>query len=218
MRLRARIGFALCVLSAASAASAGTGVPDAQQWSEIDLSGATSAHTSLTGLTQLRFSENLPNPVYTALGLDFAYQHSEWTITAGYRHQVTGHQTDDPKVTQVGLIAVQYAHRFDRGTLALRSRIENTVHATANPWRLRLRAEYRWATPGMGVLSYLYTNDEVFYQASLSEWYRNRFQAGAALRLDERTSFLIYYQRQDDRVNTPGALNVLGIVFKAEPR
>jgi hypothetical protein len=159
-------------------------------------------------------SESLANPTLTALGVDFNYKHDDLTFSAGYRHQVTGHRTDDPKVTQLGLLMATYAPRLGRHTIAIRGRLEDTVHANSNPYRLRLRAEYRYAIEAWGPVSYLFANDEVFYQFSNDEAYRNRFQAGASLKIGKRASLLVYYQRQDDKLNNPGALNVLGLILK----
>jgi hypothetical protein len=84
--------------------------------------------------------------------------------------------------------------------------------ASSNPWRARLRLEYRLATEDWGRVSFLYTSDEVFYEFSDEEFWRNRFQAGLNLVCSGRTNLRLYYQRQDSRHQIPGAINALGVL------
>jgi len=192
---------------------AGTETPDTQLWTELDVNGALSTHFSITGIGQLRLSESLSNPTLTAVGVDLTYKDGDWTLSAGYRHQVTGdRQEEKPNITQVALLITTYARRFGQNTIAFRCRVENTITASSNPWRLRLRGEYRRWTDGLGPISYLYVNDEGFYQFSEREWFRNRFQTGMNLRLTKRTELRLYYQRQDSENSKPGAINALGVL------
>jgi Protein of unknown function (DUF2490) len=208
-----RAALAAAALVASLPAWAGTGVPDDQLWSELDVIAPLGDKTSVTGIAQLRLSEELPNPTYSAGGLDLNYKAGNWTLSAGYRHQVTGDrgEEDYPNITQIALLMATYAWRLGRSTVLFRTRLENTITASSNPWRVRFRGEYRWATPGLGAISYLFTSDEVFYQASDNEWFRNRFQAGMNLIATPRTGIRLYYQRQDSKNTTPGAINALGI-------
>ena len=195
-------------------ASAGTGVPDEQLWTELDVIAPVADNLTITGIGQLRLSESLSNPILTALGADLNYKTGEWTLGIGYRHEITGNrQGEEPDVTQVVRLPVTWARRFGRNTVAIRLMPQNTLTASSDPWRLRLRAEYRWATENWGPISYLYSSDEVFYQFSDNALYRNRFQAGFNLRFGERTSLRLYYQRQDSTNQTPGAINALGVLL-----
>ena len=81
-----------------------------------------------------------------------------------------------------------------------------------DPWLLRLRAEYRWEPENLGIVSYLYANDEVFYQLSNEELFRNRFQVGANLIFTEAFSARVYYQYQNTKNNEPKVINALGIL------
>jgi len=196
-----------------TAVSAGTGVPDEQLWTELDVIAPVADNTTITGIGQLRLSESLNNPILTALGADLNYKTGEWTLGVGYRHEVTGNrQGEEPDVTQAVRLPATWTRRFGRSTVAIRTMLQNTLTAQSNPWRLRLRAEYRWATEGWGPISYLYTNDEVFYMFADNEFWRNRFQAGLNLRCAEHTSLRLYYQRQDSKDQTPGAINALGVL------
>ena len=194
-------------------AQAGTGVPDDQLWSELDVIAPLGEKTSVTGIAQLRLSEELPNPTYSAGGLDLNYKTGNWTLSAGYRHQVTGDrgEEDYPNITQIALVMATYAWRLGRSTVLFRTRLENTITASGNPWRVRFRGEYRWATGGLDPISYLFVNDEVFYQFSDDEWFRNRFRAGMNLVATKRTGIQLFYQRQDSKNTTPGAINALGV-------
>ena len=191
---------------------AATGEPNTQLWTELDAVVPLDDQFSVTGIAQYRLGEDLSNPTYTAAGLDVNYKDGPWSFAIGYRHQVTEHHTYDPKVTQIALATATHAWKIDRSTILVRFRVDNTITATSNPWRLRLRAEYRWAPDGWGPVTYLYTNDEVFYQLSNDEFFRNRFQAGANLRLSKRWDLRVYYLRQDDKLSHPGAINALGLL------
>ena len=209
--------IAVCASALPLAAWASTGVPDEQLWTELDVTGPLATNTTITGLLRVRWSESLSNPTLFSPGVDLNYKTGGWTLSAGYRHDVSPERPPETiegrsvKVTQVALLMGSYAQRFGRSTLAVRIRLDDTINASSNPYRARLRVEYRWAVEGLRWLSYLYTNDEVFYEFQDEKFFRNRFQAGANLRFTERTSLKVYYLRQDSNNSTPGAINALGL-------
>jgi hypothetical protein len=219
------IGWAVIAAIAAGAtplaAWAGTGVPDEQLWTELDVTGPLTPNTTITGIGRVRWSESLPNPTLTSLGFDLNYKTGDWTLSAGYRHELTPERPPETvdgasvKITQVALLMGTYVWRFGRNTLAFRLRFDDTINASSNPYRARFRAEYRWAVEGVRWMSYLYTNDEVFYEFQDEKFFRNRFQAGANLILTKRTSLKVYYLRQDSNNSTPGAINALGLTAAA---
>jgi len=203
----------LALLVAPAVSWAGTGEPDDQLWTELDVVARLASNTTITAIGQLRLSETLSNPVFTALGADVNYKYGQWTVSVGYRHQVTGNREgEDINVTQAALVMATWARRFGRSTIAVRTRVENTITASSDPWRARLRLEYRWATEDWGLLSYLYGSDEVFYRFDKDEFWRNRFQAGCNLTFSKHTDLKLYYQRQDSRHQTPGAINAVGVI------
>ena len=204
--------MAMALLASPAMCWAGTGEPDDQLWTELDVVAPLASNTTITGIGQLRLSGTLSNPILTALGADVNYKYDGWTFSLGYRHQVTGNrQGEDINITQVALAMGTWARRFGRSTIAIRTRVENTITAS-NPWRARLRLEYRWATEDWGPVSYLYSSDEVFYRFDKDEFWRNRFQAGCNLTFSKHTDLKLYYQRQDSRHQTPGAINALGVL------
>ncbi|HTT03146.1 MAG TPA: DUF2490 domain-containing protein [Steroidobacteraceae bacterium] len=203
---------AALALAASFSTWAGTGVPDEQLWTELDVIAPLRDKLSVTGIGQVRVSESLDNPTLSALGADLNYKDGAWTFAAGYRHQLTGHRTVDPKVTQIALLMATRAWQLGRSTVLIRARFEDTITASSNPYRMRVRAEYRWKTSDLGPISYLFTNDEVYYQFSNNEFFRNRFQAGMNFLLGKRTGLKLYYQRQDDKLSHPGAINALGLI------
>jgi len=210
-------GIAVAACAAPLAAWAGTGEPDTQLWTEVDVTGPLATNTTITGVARARFSETLPNPVLLSPGVDLNYKAGEWTVSAGYRYDATAQrepETVDGKsvsISQVALLMGSRGWRFGRNTLAIRLRLDDTINASSNPYRARFRLEYRWATEGLSWVSYLFANDEVFYEFQDAKWFRNRFRAGANLKLSERTDLLVFYQRQDSNNSTPGAINALGL-------
>jgi hypothetical protein len=214
---RARTTLVVMTLATAIpvATSAGTGEPDTQFWSELDVTAPLTTNTTIIGLGQLRFSESLSNPILTTLGAELSYRTGEWTLGGGYRHKVTpNREGEDINVTQIALLRATWTRRFGRSTLAIRTRFDDTLNAASDPWIGRLRVEYRWATEKLRPISYLFSSDEVFYRFSNSELYRNRFRVGAHLRFGERTTVRVYYQRQDSEDQTPAAINALGAEFE----
>jgi len=195
----------------------GTGAPDTQLWTEVDVTGPLATNTTITGVARLRLSESLPNPTLASPGVDLNYAAGAWTISAGYRYDATAEHEPETvggkiiTIKQVVLLMGKRAWRFGRNTLATRLRLDNTINASSNPYRARIRLEYRWATEGLRWMSYLFTNDEVFYEFQDQKWFRNRFRAGANLKLSKRTELEVFYQRQDSNNSTPGAINALGI-------
>lgn len=226
MRERSRTHFAVlygpvaCGIAAFGVASgswAGTGEPDAQLWTELDVTGPLTTNTTITGIGRLRFSESLPNPTLSSLGVDLNYKVGSWTLSAGYRHELTPERPEENvdgrnvEITQVALLMAKYAKSFGRSALVFRFRLDDTINATSNPYRARIRAEYRWAPEQIRWMSYVFVNDEVFYEFQDQEWFRNRFRAGANLILSKRTTLDVFYQRQDSNNSTPGAINALGL-------
>ena len=209
--------IAACACTAPLSALAGTGEPDTQLWTELDVTGPLATNTTITGVARLRLSESLPNPTLASPGVDLNYEAGAWTISAGYRYDATAEREPETvggktiTVKQVALLMGKRAWRFGRNTLAVRLRLDDTINASSNPYRARVRLEYRWATEGLRWVSYLFTNDEVFYEFQDQKWFRNRFRAGANLKLSKRTELEVFYQRQDSNNSTPGAINALGI-------
>lgn len=186
---------------------------DQQLWTEFDVVAPLSSNFSITGIGQLRLSEELSNPTLTALGIDVNYKFGgTWTVSLGYLHQVTGNREENPNVTQLARLTATYAYTFGRSTLLVRGRLQDDLTASSDPWVLRLRAEYRWATDHLGPIAYLYTNDEVFYQFSNGELFRNRFQVGANLIFMQQFTARVYYQYQNTKNNEPKVINALGIL------
>ena len=212
--------IAVCACAAPLAVWAGTGVPDTQLWTELDVTGPLTTNTTITGVARVRLSESLPNPTLASPGVDLNYEAGEWTVSAGYRYDATAQREPETvdgksvKIRQVALLMGKRGWRFGRNTLALRLRFDDIISASSNPYRARVRLEYRWATEGLRWVSYLFTNDEVFYEFQDQKWFRNRFRAGANLKLTERTDLDAFYQRQDSNNSTPGAINALGLTLE----
>jgi hypothetical protein len=206
-----------CACTAVFPVWAGTGAPDTQLWTEVDVTGPLTTNTTITGVARLRLSESLPNPTLASPGVDFNYKAGEWTLSAGYRYDATAEREPETvggktiTIKQVALLMGKRGWRFGRNTLAVRLRLDNTITASSNPYRARIRLEYRWATEGLRWVSYLFTNDEAFYEFQDQKWFRNRFRAGANLKLSKRTELEVFYQRQDSNNSTPGAINALGL-------
>lgn len=209
--------IAVCTCSAALPVGAGTGAPDTQLWTEVDVTGSLATNTTITGIARVRLSESLPNPTLASPGVDLNYEAGRWTVSAGYRYDATAQREPETidgktvKISQVALLMGKRAWQFGRNTLALRLRLDDTINASSNPYRARIRLEYRWATEGPHWVSYLFTNDEAFYEFEDQKWFRNRFRAGANLKLSKRTALQVFYQRQDSNNSTPGAINALGL-------
>ena len=216
-RVRTTLAAATCAVPLA--AWAATGAPDTQLWTELDVTGPLATNTTITGVARFRFSESLPNPTLASPGVDLNYKAGEWTLSAGYRYDATAQREPETvdgktvKISQVALLMGKRAWRFGRNTLAVRLRLDDTINASSNPYRARFRGEYRWATEGIRWMSYVFVNDEVFYEFQDEKWFRNRFRAGANLMLTERTELEVFYQRQDSNNSTPGAINALGLTL-----
>jgi hypothetical protein len=188
--------------------------PNAQVWSEADFKGSLAKDTTLTGIAIARFGEDLANPTLTALGLQVGRSVGKWTLAASYRHQVVRHSSGGPTISQLAIAMTTFTDTFGRSTIAIRARADNTLHSSGNPWRFRLRGEFPWSTPGAGPITYLFVNDEVFYQGSAGEWSRNRAQVGLNVRFYRRYDLEIYHQWQNDELSQPARINALGLLLK----
>jgi hypothetical protein len=211
--------MAVAALAVSPGTWAGTGVPDTQLWTELDVTGPLATNTTITGIAKLRVSESLPNPTLTSLEADLNHKVGDWWLSIGYVHEATPVRPEETiggrevNIKQVIRLFGSRAWRFGRNTVALRLRLDDTLNASSNPYRARVRLEYRWATAGLSWMSYLFASDEVFYEFQDQDWFRNRFRAGVNLVLSERTDLLVFYQRQDSNNSTPGAINALGLTL-----
>jgi len=209
----------MAALAVSLGARAGTGVPDTQLWTELDVTGQLATNTTITGIAKVRVSESLPNPTLTSLEADLNHKVGDWWLSIGYVHEATPARPEETvegrpvDIKQVIRLFGSRAWRFGRNTVAVRLRLDDTLNASSNPYRARVRLEYRWATAGLSWMSYLFASDEVFYEFQDQDWFRNRFRAGANLVLSERTDLLVFYQRQDSNNSTPGAINALGLTL-----
>jgi hypothetical protein len=210
---RAMVVAAAVGIPVAARAESGVISPQTQLWTELNVVEPVSSVFSVTGIGQLRASDEPPNLAQTALGMDVNYKFGgTWTVSLGYLHQVSGSLDNLPHVTQLARLTATYAYRFGRSTLLVRGRLQNDLTASGNPWLVRLRAEYRWATENLGPVAYLYTNDEVFYQLSNNELFRNRFQVGTNLIFTQGFSARVYYQYQNTKNNEPKVINAFGVL------
>jgi len=209
----------IATCAAPLAAWAGTSDPDTQLWTEVDVTGPLATNTTITGIARMRLSESEPNPTLLSPGVDLNYKAGQWTVSAGYRYDATAQREPETiegrsvKISQVALLMGRRSWRFGRNTLGLRLRLDDTINASSNPYRARIRLEYRWATEGLRWMSYLFTNDEAFYEFQDQKWFRNRFRAGMNLVLTGRTDLQVFYQRQDSNNSTPRAINALGLTL-----
>jgi hypothetical protein len=127
--------LAIATCAAPLAAWAGTGEPDTQLWTEVDVTGPLATNTTITGVARLRLSETEPNPTLLSPGVDLNYKAGEWTVSAGYRYNATAKREPETvggksvKISQVALLLGSRAWRFGRNTLALRLRFEDTIDA-----------------------------------------------------------------------------------------
>ncbi|MBV8404193.1 MAG: hypothetical protein JO203_08360, partial [Gammaproteobacteria bacterium] len=75
--------LALAALLAPLPAWGGTGEPDTQLWTELDVTGPLATNTTITGIAKARFSETLANPTLTALEADLNHKVGEWWLSIG---------------------------------------------------------------------------------------------------------------------------------------
>jgi hypothetical protein len=106
----------MTLLAASAMGWAGTGEPDDQLWTELDVVAPLASNTTITGIGQLRLSETLSNPIFTALGADVNYQYDEWTVSA-----------EAPRLTTVAVLLAFVVYRNFR---ALRCVAETRARLT----------------------------------------------------------------------------------------
>jgi hypothetical protein len=79
----------VAILAVPLAAQAGTGEPDTQLWTELNVTGPVATDTTITGIGKLRFSESLANPTLAALEVDRNHKLGDWWLGIGYRYDAT---------------------------------------------------------------------------------------------------------------------------------
>jgi hypothetical protein len=116
------------------------GAPDDRICIELDVVAPLASNTTVTGIGQLRLSETLSNPIFTALGADVNYNYGEWTVSVGYRHQVTGNREGEDITSRRSPCSWPPGHGASAAApLLCAPRVEDTLTPSSNPWRARLR-------------------------------------------------------------------------------
>ncbi len=82
-----------------------------------------------------------------------------------------------------------------------------------DPWRYRNSFTVEYPVTGLGALSSIFANEEVFYDLAARQWERSRAQIGVGLAVGPNAEVRIYYLRQDDRFALPHAINALGVTL-----
>ena len=58
--------------------------------------------------------------------------------------------------------------------------------------------------------------DEVYYDAHLEAWSRNRFSVGIGRRVSPHILVELFYLRQNDHYSKPGDIHAIGLSFKSQ--
>jgi hypothetical protein len=206
--------LALLLALAASPASASSLTDNAQAWGEIDVAASFAPGWRVTALSVLRAGQALPNPALWGGGAIADRKLGDLTLSAGdievvVRNSVSGDRLD----VNVPLAAISYGWKWAGFEVSDRNRFEDLIGVPGDPWRYRNRVDIEHPVTGLGPVSAIFANEEVFYDFGARQWERSRAQIGLALTAAPDAELRIYYLRQDDRFARPRTINALGLAL-----
>ena len=215
----------LCLLTLLIFCSAGASVArsqilaprsDTQSWNDLQFTMPLNKEIDLILLGTLRIGRNVTHPVDERVGVNFRFNVGKYlTLTPGYLYirmqPVAGRNDKEHRLTFAATPRIP-CKRF---TLTDRNQFERRIRSPqvdATRYRNRLQIEVPFKPKNSKWV--FFASDEVFYDWSVDDWVRNRFQIGLRKTFSKKLAVDFYYLRQSDRRSRPGDLNVIGTVFR----
>jgi len=189
---------------------------DTQIWNEVQAAAKVGRNLDWITSGMIRFGNNVSDLIYERFFSGASFRAGRHFSAASY-YGYYALQPSEHRDIREHRLSLDGTVRWSLGRFLLsdRNRFERRFFASgarANRYRNRLQIEHplevgRWSAR-------LFISDEVYYEAALNCWARNRFSAGAGYPIGKRFELEIYYLKQNDGYVRPGNLNVIGTNFR----
>jgi len=189
---------------------------DTQSWNDVQLTIPVSKKVDFLIQGTLRIGGNLSKAVDERWGFGFNYKLNKYvTLNELYFHREARPPNGKSEVEERLTLGATVRKPIGKFSLIDRNWFERRWREPqVDAWRCRNRillehpfkiqkAKFTW-----------FVSDEVFYDWSLHDWVRNRFQVGASHVFNKHFTGDLYYLRQNDGRSRPGDINVIGTVMR----
>ena len=208
----------LVSLCPAGRSSAQTPVPEAdtQSWNDVQLTIPLSKKVDFLIQGTLRIGGNLSKAVDERWGFGFNYKlHKYVTLNELYFHREARPPNGRHEVEERLTLGATLSRPIGRFTLIDRNSFERRWRQPqVDAWRYRNRIQLEHPFTIRKAKFTGFVSDEVFYDRSLHDWVRNRFQVGARHAFNKHFTGDLYYLRQNDGRSRPGDIHVIGTVMR----
>jgi len=201
-----------------SSAPSQTRVPkaDTQSWNDFQLAIPLSKTVDFTIQGTLRIGDNLSKPVDGRWGLGAVFKLNKYlSFTPSFFHREARPPNGRHEREDRATLGATLKFPVGKFTLSDRNGFERRWRAPqVNAWRYRnaVLLEHPFK---IGKTKFTFAiGDEVFYDWSLHDWVRNRFQAGASHAFNKHFTLYVYGMRQNDGRSRPGDINIIGTQWR----
>jgi hypothetical protein len=210
--------LAAVLLCAGGDGSAQTPVPkaDTQSWNDIQITIPLSKKVDFLIQGTLRIGGNISKAVDERWGFGFNYKlHKYVTINELYFHREARAPNARHEVEERLTLGATLSKPIGKFTLSDRNSFERRWRQPqVDAWRYRNRIQLEHPFTIRKAKFTGFVSDEVFYDWSLHDWVRNRFQVGARHAFNKHFTGDLYYLRQNDGRSRPGDIHVIGTVMR----
>ena len=206
------------LLCASSRAGGQTPVPksDTQSWNDVQLTIPLSKTVDFLVQGTLRIGGNLSKAVDERWGLGFNYKLNKYvTLNELYFHREARPPNGKHEVEERLTLGVTLRKPIGKFSLIDRNWFERRWREPqVDAWRYRNRLQLEHPFKIQKAKFTCFVSDEVFYDWSLNDWVRNRFNIGASHVFNKHFTLDLHYTRQNDGRTRPGDINVIGTVMR----
>ncbi len=189
---------------------------DTQLWNDVQVTVRAGRNIDWTSSGMIRFGYGIGDLIYERVSSGLAVKFGRHLSTAAYYSyyalQPTGHiDVREHRLTldgtfrwSLGRFILSDRNRFERRFFDLGIRL--------NRYRNRFQIE-RPLEVAHGHVR-LFASDEIYYEAVVNSWTRNRFSAGVGFPIRRNLELEAYFLRQNDGYARPGDINAIGTSLK----
>ena len=189
---------------------------DTQNWNDIQLTIPLGKKVDFLIQGTLRIGGNLSKAVDERWGFGFNYKvHKYVTLNELYFHREARPPNGRHEVEERLTLGATLSKPLGKFTFSDRNLFERRWRQPqVDAWRYRNRIQLEHPFTIRKAKFIGFVSDEVFYDWSLHDWVRNRFQVGARHTFNKHFTGDLYYLRQNDGRSRPGDIHVIGTLMR----
>jgi len=189
---------------------------DTQSWNDVQLTIPVSKKVDFLLQGTLRIGGNLSKAVDERWGFGFNYKLNKYvTLNELYFHREARPPNGKSEVEERLTLGATLRKPIGKFSLIDRNWFERRWREPqVDAWRYRNRLQIEHPFKIQKAKFTWFVSDEVFYDWSLHDWVRYRFNVGASHVFNKHFTLDLHYTRQNDGRTRPGDINVIGTVMR----